>query len=231
MFEYLMLQKFLTQQMLTDVFAPLVRLLPPFWLSQLEEEAQHDRLECCLLPRNPEWLRFELPQHIVRGRRIARAILRDPDDADDAVVNALFRTECVPHIPNNVGVYFDRAVRTSAYDIQRRRLRSATLSLEEVLLTYDLYDDSLSPEDELIAAEYTSLVHEAMAQLPVNERHAIELHYFEELTIRDTAAALGVSVSTAQNVLYRARRNLGRILAPKVLPPRRNGNLFIAISR
>lgn len=218
MFEYFMLQEIQGELGFSAVFGPLFQQTHPLWWYQLEHEAQNNQIARYFVSRDPEWLNVQLPKHVARMRTIAHALLRDPDDAEDAVAMALMRTERTPYIPNNFAAYMDRAVRTSAYDIQRKRLRSRTISLEDILVDYDLYDDSPSPEDEVVRTEYEFIVREAVTKLSSTERQAIQFHYFDELTIRQTASALGVSVPTAQNILYRARRNLLRILAPKVLP-------------
>ena len=172
-------------------------------------------------PNDPEWLATEFPKHVSRVRRTARSMLIDPDDADDAVAIAIMKTTLAPDIPDSFGAYLNQAVRSAATDIQRRRARlPVTVSLDEVLYNYDLCDRSASPEDELIAAEYRKIIRFAVSELPVPERRAIELHYFDELTIRETAVRLGLTQFQVTNNLHKARLMLLLIIQAVLNPAR-----------
>src|SRR5262245_38500419 len=108
MIEYFMLQEIQAQQTLATIFG----LFPPryplwWWWYQLEREAQDDGIRLYLLPRDPDWLHVKLPEHVARMRTIAFAIVRDADDAEEAVETALMRTERVPHVPNDFAAYLD----------------------------------------------------------------------------------------------------------------------------
>jgi RNA polymerase sigma-70 factor, ECF subfamily len=52
----------------------------------------------------------------------------------------------------------------------------------------------------------------ALARLPERQRLAVVLRYFEDLSVRDTAAALGTSEHAAESLLARAMANLRRRL-------------------
>jgi RNA polymerase sigma factor (sigma-70 family) len=219
MVEYFLWQQFEGMRQLGALFGPLLRAAePPAWWYYEREGYGGRDIALHLIPRDPVWLRVELPRHIKRGYRIANAILLDPIEADEAVANALIHTEAVPYVPDNFGAYFDRAVRNAAVDIQRRRCRRPpTVSLDDVALHYDLYYDSPSPEDDAVSGEIGSMVQDAIGQLPPIEQKAVELHYLEGLSIRETALSLGKTIADTQNILARARRNLCRILAPQLV--------------
>jgi RNA polymerase sigma factor (sigma-70 family) len=65
-----------------------------------------------------------------------------------------------------------------------------------------------APETDLLAAEERAAVCRCVRELPPDEREAVCLHVFGELTIRETARATGVSTSTAH---YRFRKGLDRL--------------------
>src|SRR5712671_2561372 len=115
MIEYFLWQQLEGMRQLGAIFGPLFGSRMPWWYSEYAERREPGE-PLYLLPRDPVWLRFELPRHIERGHRIAKAILRDPFDADEAVARALISTEAVPYLPENFGAYFDRAVRNAAFD-------------------------------------------------------------------------------------------------------------------
>ena len=58
----------------------------------------------------------------------------------------------------------------------------------------------------------------AVRALPVRQRTAVVLHYFEDLSVHDVAELLECSPSTAGVHLHRARARLGTILREEVSP-------------
>jgi RNA polymerase sigma factor (sigma-70 family) len=215
MVEYFMWQQLEGMRQFGAIFGPLVEAGTPYWWRYALERSDDRGVALHLIPRDPVWLRIELPVHVARGRRVATAILLDPFDADEAVANALVQTERVPYVPENFGAYFDQAVRHAAYDIQRRQWRHApTDSLD------DLYYDSPSVEEELIGGETGQMIRSALGELTPVERKAVILHHVEGLSIPETARVLGLALYRTQNILVRARRKLRQILGS---PARRAG--------
>jgi len=199
------------------IFGPLLEARTPAWWRYEYDRGVEQQGPLHLLPRDPVWLRVELPRHIERGQRIANAILVNPAEADEAVADALIRTEGVPYVPQNFGAYFDRAVRNAAFDILRRRgRRPALVSLDALATQFDFYYPSPGPEDEAIAEEAAAMVRRAVEQLTAVEQAAVRLHYIEGLSIRESAIVLGRTRFDTQNILVRARRKLFRALAPQV---------------
>jgi RNA polymerase sigma factor (sigma-70 family) len=191
-----------------DVFSGIVRVPPLWWYGRSDEWG--DR--CChLLPRDPTWLRVELPCLIVRMRRRALRIVHDPDDADDAVSLALLKTEREPYLPQDVEAYLLSAVKNAALDILRSRARSASGVWKEI------QDDPPPPEEQSIRAEEAGILGAALSGLDPIERDAIQFHYFKHLSIKETAERLSAEVYEAQNVLARARSKLRKILASKLI--------------
>ncbi len=66
-------------------------------------------------------------------------------------------------------------------------------------------------------AERRRLVAAALATLPAEQRHAVELAYFGGLTHREIAAAQGAPASTVKTRLALGLRKLGAVLAPQEL--------------
>jgi len=200
---------------LAEVFERLqMERLPLWWL--LLASRQEDECARRLLPRNQPWLRDELPKIIVRMHRRASCILRDDDDADDAVSQALIRTEGKPYIPENVEAYLLSAVTYVAFGMLRRRRARSTPA---VCLEMEDEDDSLSPLEEAIRAQEATVLDKAVSDLPRDQRDAVAHHYLEDLSIAETAAALSVDTHKAQNILFRARRNLDERLHSRLERP------------
>jgi RNA polymerase sigma factor (sigma-70 family) len=167
------------------------------------------------------WLRFRatLPRIIEHARRHALKMLVDPDDADDAVAQVLFRIQRLPFCrlvrPQS---YLLRAVHNAALDILRRRKRRLARCVDIAAVADELEDHhSPSLAEQLAGVQLAARVRTALASLKPIERSAVRFHYFQSLSIPETAERLGVDRYTAQNVLARARRELGRILPPMLL--------------
>jgi RNA polymerase sigma-70 factor (ECF subfamily) len=53
----------------------------------------------------------------------------------------------------------------------------------------------------------------ALALLPLQQRELIALYYFEELSLKETARLLGITVNATLGRLHRARRTLKRLVS------------------
>lgn len=105
-------------------------------------------------------------------------------------------------------------LRTYLFGIARnlvlRRLRISAREAEEAA-------DAVAPIDvlgELLEAERSELVSQAVAQLPLPQREAIILFTFEELSLEEIATITGVDAGAVKSRLHRARESLRAALAP-----------------
>lgn len=81
------------------------------------------------------------------------------------------------------------------------------------LCSEELVDElALDPMDAAISQDLRYLVARMLDQLPQEYRVAVELYYLAELSQRDTALQLGLTVSALETRLYRARRQLRQLL-------------------
>lgn len=72
----------------------------------------------------------------------------------------------------------------------------------------DLPDRSPSPEDLLLAKERSRQISGALQSLPENQRMAIILKRYDDLSYEEIARVLGCSVSAVESLLVRAKRTL-----------------------
>jgi RNA polymerase sigma-70 factor (ECF subfamily) len=72
----------------------------------------------------------------------------------------------------------------------------------------DLSDGSPSPEDILLAGEQSRRITDALQSLPENQRIALILKRYDDLSYEDISRILGCSVSAVESLLVRAKRNL-----------------------
>jgi len=71
-----------------------------------------------------------------------------------------------------------------------------------------------SPEDAVIHAEQSRLVLDAIESLPPNQRLALLLRRYEELSYQEISAVIGCSVSAVDALLVRAKAQLQKKLVP-----------------
>ena len=73
-------------------------------------------------------------------------------------------------------------------------------------------DNSSNPTEQAVKAERTEQVRRAVGSLPARQRAALVLAYYQQLTYREVAAAMGCSEGTVKTQMYRALRTLARTL-------------------
>ena len=71
-----------------------------------------------------------------------------------------------------------------------------------------LPDRSPSAEDLLLAKERSHQISEALQSLPANQRMALVLKRYDDLSYQEIAQILGCSVSAVESLLVRAKRTL-----------------------
>ena len=79
-------------------------------------------------------------------------------------------------------------------------------------LELEIPDSGLDPEANCLKREETEALSEAISKLRVSLRTAIELRELSELSTRDTARRMGVSVGAAKARIFQARRKLRKTL-------------------
>lgn len=165
-------------------------------------------------------LEFEgvLSRNLRGFQRVAMRWLRNPEDAEDAVQDAML--SAFKHI-----AHFEGRARMSTWLMAilinsvrmqlRRRLRHEFLSLDQSALDgqqtiADLVADQRpTPEQTLAECELLRLVIKLTASLPPSQRVAMELRQTDDgLSVREAAEVLGLPVGTLKAQLARGRARL-----------------------
>ena len=104
--------------------------------------------------------------------------------------------------------YLLTVARSRAYSYLRKKKAHPTAPLDETL-----EDDGIREvESRLFEDERKKAVGRALETLPEEMRTALYLVYFEELSYRETAKVMKKSEKQIDNLLYRARNALKRVL-------------------
>jgi RNA polymerase sigma-70 factor, ECF subfamily len=134
----------------------------------------------------------------------ARLILRDPDQAKDAVQEALakaWRDLRSLREPDRFDAWLHRLLVHACYDELRRR-RSRPIEVE-----IDPISDVNVPDSQSQTAD-RDVLERAMRGLHIDLRTIVVLVYYLDKSLPDAASALGVPVGTAKSRLHRARHEL-----------------------
>jgi RNA polymerase sigma-70 factor (sigma-E family) len=139
-----------------------------------------------------------------RLRRTAYLICGDWEQASDIVQEALIRVYVAwPRIEHKGGVnsFARRCVVNVAIDMGRRR------SSTELPTPHEAMDRPTGPAHDV--ADRAALV-DALRELAPRQRACVVLRYFEDLSVSDTARALGTSEGTVKSQTARALDSLRR---------------------
>ena len=151
--------------------------------------------------------------------RVAYRLLGNEADALDAVQEGFVKV--LTHLPHFQGrssfkTWLLRVVSNAALDLGRQRGRRAAAEPgdatppDAVPLVWE--DPTLGLE----RADLRRLLDRALASLPEPQRQTFVLHVDAELSYREVAEVLGISIGTVMSRLYYARQKLRAYLAPLV---------------
>ena len=145
------------------------------------------------------------------ARRVARAVLGNPEDADDAAQDAMLSAlvkldQYDPRRP--FGPWLLRIVANAATDRRRRRTVRRVEPLDAALTAGGPRPDT--------TAEWRALgerLRQALAELPERRRVAVVLFDVEGYSHAEIAAVLGIPEGTVRSEVFHARRRLRALLA------------------
>ncbi len=152
-------------------------------------------------------------RYLERILAIAQRILNNSADADEVTQETFLRFWECAHAWDVVGkasirTWLTRVVTNLCIDrIRRRRWRPAPL--EEAMEIHDRQPDAFEITGD---NKRRQMVQDLLAQLPVNQRIAVVLSYFEEMRGSEIAAAMHLSDGAVESLLVRARKSLRKRL-------------------
>jgi RNA polymerase sigma-70 factor (ECF subfamily) len=147
-------------------------------------------------------IRRQLQEHYLDFFSVAMAMLRDEQDARDAVQEALAKTMMKFRLKDPCGFCFT-TLKHQCLDMLHHRNRM--VSIEEDMLTVD-------PEHE----EMLRIVREKKEELGEMARMVLELHDEEDYTMNEIAVMLHVSSTTVKRILYGAREEMRKKLRNEI---------------
>ena len=159
--------------------------------------------------------------HLDAAHNLARYLLRDTQDAEDAVQDAFLRA--IRHFDGFRGVdgraWILSIVRNTCLTrLRGRRSRGGNVEFDEEIHTIE--ESSPGPEADLARHAATESVREGLDRLQVEFREVLVLRELEGLSYKEIAQVAGVPIGTVMSRLARGRKQLSLALAPG---PKENG--------
>ena len=141
-------------------------------------------------------------EHLDKAYRLARAILRDPTEAQDATHDAFvqaWRKWETLRDPSRFEPWFDRILVNTCRNRLRATYRQATDISAEV---------ALATGDHTGHTEDRDVIGAAIAALSPDHQVVVALRYYRDLTVDEIARRLGVPSGTVQSRLHYALKRL-----------------------
>jgi RNA polymerase sigma-70 factor (ECF subfamily) len=149
--------------------------------------------------------------HLDAAFRLARWLLRNDHDAEDAVQDAALRAHRYfrTFTGGNGRAWFLRIVRNTCHGWRRGNMRVPdALPFDERQHTQPDTQGWSDPEVLLLAADDVALLERAMGNVPARSRELLVLRELEGLSYREIADVLDVPIGTVMSGLSRARQAL-----------------------
>ena len=141
-------------------------------------------------------------EHLDAAYRLARAILRDPTEAQDATHDAIvqaWRKWSTLRDPSRFQPWFDRILVNTCRDrLRSTRWRARDISTEVAVVSGDPFRQ----------AHDRDVLGTAIAALSPDHRVVVALRYYLDLTVDDIASRLGIPTGTVHSRLHYALKQL-----------------------
>ncbi len=153
-------------------------------------------------------------------QRIARRVIRNPQDSEDALQEGLLLAVRNLHQfegRSSFCTWLHTIVKNAALSHARRMNSRPKCSLEVDISDEtapgreELFvDPGLSPEEECSRRERSRILREVIKELPSRYEFAIRLCYFDGVEVKDAARKIGVTPCALKTHLFRARQRTVR---------------------
>lgn len=149
----------------------------------------------------------------------ATPIVGDRMRAEDVVQEAYLRLApadgAPPRTVDNPVAYLYRIVRNLAIDAYRKRQREGrVMTAGDDVILWDAADEKPSPETAAAARDEYRRLLDALDELPERTRIALEMRRFGGFKIREIADHLGISQTTAHEIIVKGIAHCRRRVRP-----------------
>ena len=191
-------------------------------LTRCQATPSDEQLLACYAQGNRQVLEELFRRYRQPAYRVAFRLLGNEADAQDAVQDGFIKA--LTHLDGFQGrssfkTWLLRVVSNTSLDLgrgrgRREKLRIVTSGLEEREDNKLL--QNVDPSLGLERADLRALLDEALATLPEVQRRTFVLHADAELSYKEVAEVLEISIGTVMSRLYYARQKLRAFLAGRM---------------
>ena len=142
---------------------------------------------------------------------------QDAEDTAQEVFLEVFRSIGAFRETSRLGTWIYRIAITKSLDHLRRMKRKKRMATLVQLFGKEIGDaeepaETSTPHEILEDEERAKILKSAVDSLPENQRIAITLHRYEGFQYSAIAEIMGISLSSVESLLHRAKKNLKKIL-------------------
>lgn len=191
---------------------------------QMQDEALVSRVHS----GNTEAFYSLVEPHLSSARYLVGSLIRNRADVDDviqdAILTAFIKLRQLRSSHLFRAWFIQIALNTARLKMRREKAQQFTESLDEVpwdhpaTVPHQLIDRGDLPSRKVEIKELGDMLREALAYLPGYYREVILLSDIQQLSMREIAASLGLSVSLVKTRLHRARLRMRKSLSPLLRP-------------
>lgn len=174
-------------------------------------------------PNAPEQL---FKGHAVKLYRTAFGVLRNKEDAEDALQDCWLRAWTNLKSfegRSSFSTWLTQIVINSALMILRKKRNvrevsmDATEEIDKISFIHQIPDGSPNPEQRFVESERKKILNQAICGLHPGVRAVVEFCQLQELSVNETARGFGISVEAAKGRLFRARAALRKSAALRAI--------------
>jgi RNA polymerase sigma-70 factor (ECF subfamily) len=151
--------------------------------------------------------------------RLARSIVRDDNEAEDALQDAYLKAFCQLSTFRGeaaFGTWLGRIVLNEALGRQRRRRFDLTGTEIPQVIPFPNASQPIDPERSLAQHEIRKLLEKAIDGLPDDFRAVLVARAIEGMSTKETAELLELNAKTVKTRLHRARNLVKRALTEEI---------------
>jgi RNA polymerase sigma-70 factor (ECF subfamily) len=145
-----------------------------------------------------------------------RLLIRNKDEAEDVAQKiAIAMLRDIQNLKSSYAFrsWLQRLI-INACNQQNARTQRELERVENLELAEEVIDESLEarPEDSATSEDMRRYVGGYLDRLPTSQAIALTLYYYEQLSYKEVAATMGVSMGTVSSTISKAKKNLKKML-------------------
>lgn len=176
------------------------------------EQSDEELLDAILYDKDQNAFSDLVLRHSHRFYKLAWRMLSNDQDAEDVVQDAFVKLWRNPSAYNpdkgaSFTTWFYKVVVNQCIDFRRRHKNIGHVDIDTVQLS-----DGTAADEVYESTEQSDYLEKAIQELPVRQKAALMLCFYEEMSNKEAAEILSVNVKALESLLMRAKSNLRSIL-------------------